>query len=154
MPTSTVKPRNAWEDRFRTPEVAELLALHPQNVSAVIDYARERLSSVPGVTEVLAWQGLPWRWTLVYRHEGEGPEAAWSYLSLQPSKPSICIPLTSELLQRLPLRKLSKSIRDGLRHSTEVAGTHWPQWELLSKSVLDDAWTIISMKTELLAAKV
>lgn len=135
---SVSKPRAAWEDRFRRPTVDELFDGLNKQLSSLAESWRARMRETPGVREELAWQGIPFRWTLVYRNDAR-PVA---YLVPQPVKAYVAIPIASDAVNRLPLRKLSKPVRDSLGAASLVNGQYWAQWELQSKAQLDELMLI------------
>ena len=147
MPTVS-KNRVAWEDRFRVPTPEELLHGPTKQADALIAECRERLLALEGVTEELSWHGVPWRWTFAYRLEDADPTRAFAYLVPQPGRARIAIPLTQPQLAALPLRKLSKFIRDGLLHATEVGGVRWAQWEPTARTQCEEILKIVEIKLQ------
>lgn len=138
---SSSKPRAAWEDRFRRPTVDELLEGLNKQLSSLAEACRERFGEISGVREELSWQGIPFRWTLVYRSESR-PERPAAYLVLQPVRAYLAIPIGAEAVGRLPLRKLSKPVRESLGAASLVNGLYWAQWDLQSKTQLDELMLI------------
>jgi len=133
-----VKTRLAWEDKFRRPKVEELFDHYPsKQLEAVAQAARARLREFTEVEEKIEWQGMPWRWTLTYTCEMD-PTRAWVYLIPDPAKVQLCIPLTTSMVQSLPMRRLKKVIRDGIVYSKFVAGTYWPCWDVPAKTNLEE----------------
>ncbi len=151
MASATFKPPSAWNDRFRTPTLEDLLEPFNRQLCGLIEAAREQLVELPDIRESLSWQGIPWRWTLVYRWLGE-PERAWAYLVLDPARLRLALPMTTELIAKLPAKKLARTTRDGIVQATEVAGVHWAQWELVNKPQLEELVSIARIKHELLVA--
>ncbi len=143
MPPTRTPVRPVWEDRFAKP-TADALRTSIDPVHAdLFDLARTRLAALPGAAEDLVWHGIPWRWTFVYR---QGPEAACSaiaYLVPKPDRPLIAIPIPHQVLSSVRLKKSSRLIREGLSQAKVVAGVYWPQWELASKSLLDEVVSLI-----------
>jgi len=133
---SPFKPRISWQDRFQTPGVAELLAPFAKPQLQLIEQARQSLLQLDGVTESIAWLGIPWRWTLAFGVEGAG--RPWAYLVPQPGKPLLAIPMSGETVAALPIRRLSKFIRDVIVLSPKVAGVHWMQWEITGRTQVED----------------
>lgn len=150
MTTSGQRSRSPWEDRFKTPTYEGLRDLNNKQIAAVFDAARARLSAIPDVTESLAWLGIPWRWSMEYRSPSD-PSRAWAVLVLQPAKPTISIPLPAPVLSRIPLTKLPRSIRDGLKAATPIAGVFWPTWECASKTQVDEVAQVLDMKRAIMA---
>lgn len=151
MSSATLKPRSAWNDRFRTPTLEDLFEPFNRQLTGLIDATREQLVEFPGVSEELSWQGIPWRWTLVYRWKGE-PDRAWAYVVLDPERLRLALPMTTELIAKLPAKKLSRTTRDGIVQASEVAGVHWAQWELVNKPQLEELMSIARTKHVLLVA--
>ena len=137
MPGMNYKPASVWENKFRTPAREDLLAGLAKPHAQLIEIARQRLREVPRVREELVWQGLPWRWTLAFRLEGEATRP-WAYLVPEPGKPRLVLSLTLDELTKVPVRKLSKPARDPLTHGVEVDGVHWVEWEITSRALLDE----------------
>ena len=125
--------RCPWEDRFRTPAVEELREGLGGDHTPLFDHVRERLRT-QGLDESLAWNGVPWRWSLVYRADA----ATIAYLVPQPGKPMIALVLPAAQLASLPVRKMSRTVRDGIIFSARVGGMHWPTWEITSKTLADE----------------
>lgn len=151
MPSLNLRSRDAWTDRFRAPSVEELKQPLGKQLGQLLEATRQRLVDFAGVREELSWQGIPWRWTLVYRWDAE-PDRPWAYVIPEPGKPRLALPLSAELIARLPARKLSKPVRDGIVHATEVASVRWAQWELTSKAQLEEILSIAGAKHEALTA--
>lgn len=149
MADIVVKARHAWEDRFRTPTWAELMTAFAKPQSSLLEHARERLLAVPMVRERLAWHGIPWRWSMSYAAEGEEPRAV-AFLIPQPGKPRLAVPLPAELVSVVPLRKLSKPVREAIVYAPQVAGVRWPSWELTGPSLLDEVLALVDQKVAVL----
>ena len=151
MARTFLRPRLAWEDRYRQPAVADLLAPFNKPIKDLLEVARERLRSFEGMTEEVSWQGIPWRWTFVYRFRDEMPRA-WAYLIPDPAKPQIALPLMPEVTETLRIRRLSRFIRDRIVFASQVNGVRWAQWEVSSKSQLDEILELAACKHTVLAA--
>lgn len=151
MSSATLKSRTAWHDRFRTPALDDLMEPFSRQLCGLIESTRQRLVAFPNISEELSWQGIPWRWTLVYRWAGQ-PERAWAYVVLDPSRVRLTLPMSTELIAKLPAKKLSRPTRDGIVQASEVAGVHWAQWELVNKPQLDELVGIVEAKHLLLTA--
>lgn len=149
MSAPSIKPRQAWQDRFRTPTIDELVAGFNKQLAGAVNHARERLLATEGIKEEVSWQGV-WRWTLVYRIPGD--DRAWAYIVMDPTKPRLAIPVPDELIAELPVKKLSKFVRDGLAHAPSVDGLRWAHWDIQGKTQADDILSLTEFK--LSAAKV
>lgn len=147
MNRRAIKPRSVWEDRFQTPTLDDLRAGLAKQHAQLFDLAREHLASFDGVRESIVWHGVPWRWTVTFAHAGES-RAPIAYLIPQPGRPLLAIPLPVESLSSIPLRRMSKAIRDGIVFAAEVGGVHWPTWELASKPLIDEIMNLLRRRLE------
>lgn len=141
---SAPKPRPIWENRFLRPTVESLLG---EVVKPAAQYAsgfREGMLSLEGVAEELAWHGIPWRWSFVFRVEAS-PVA---YLVPSPAKPLVCIPTPPAAIVGLPPKKLAKALREVVTAAPLVGGAHWAQWELSSKSQCDELLAFVQILRE------
>lgn len=151
MSAQTSKSRVAWLDRFRAPSPEDLLAPFNKQSSSLLEHARQRLLGVDGVKEDISWHGV-WNWTFVYRIPGEG-ERAWAYLIPDPAKPRIAVPVDDEIIPDLPIRKLSKFIRDGLTHAPTVDGVRWSCWDIANRTQVEDIVSLAQHKLKLADAE-
>ncbi len=71
---------------------------------------------------------------------------AGAYLVSGPSKPRLAVPVPDELITELPLKKLSKYVRDGLAHAPTVDGVRWAHWEVQGKTQVDDILSLAAYK--------
>jgi hypothetical protein len=145
------KPRLAWQDRFRAPSPEDLIAPFNKQSGALVEHARQRLLGVECVREEIAWHGV-WNWTFVYRIPGDG-DRAWAYLIPDPAKPRLAVPVEDEIIPELPIRKLSKFIRDGLTHAPIVDGVRWSCWEIANRTQVEDIVSLAQHKLKLANAE-
>jgi hypothetical protein len=110
-----------------------------------LGFVSEQVCGVQNVRESVQWLATPWRWTLVYSCELD-PTRALTYLVPDPAKPQVCVPLTTAMMQAIPLRRLKKNIREGIIYSKVVAGTFWPTWDLTSRTAGEDVLDLIQRK--------
>lgn len=153
--TVRIHDRVAWADQFLVPTQHELRSGLGKHAQAVLDCARLRLLDHPRVTESTAWHGVPWRWTLVYSvPQGKpgfkgGPSPALAYIVPEPTRLQMCVPLDVTQIESLPIRTMSKGLREGILVARSVAGVWWGTWEIPSKSALEEVLTLVSAKHEL-----
>src|SRR5437660_106426 len=72
--------RTAWSDKFRQPKIEELRSGLSKPLQQVLDDARQRLAEFEPETEWLVWQGVPWRWTLVYLRSNSSDQKVLAYI--------------------------------------------------------------------------
>lgn len=146
-----LKPPNAWENRFLTPSFIELKGGQNKTMGMLLEAARDRLLAFEGVRSEIAWQGIPWRWTLVFRVEGE-EAVAFAYLVPEPGKLQIAVPLRREFLESLQVKRLPRTIRDRIVFASEVAGVFWARFEFASRGQLDEIVDLLQRKQAFTAA--
>jgi len=121
------------------------LSAYPKPLSEWIEAVRTGLTELSGVRESIVWQGVPWRWTFIYRHEADS-QRGLAYLIPQPEKPLLAIPLPAEVVAALQPRKLSRSIRDVIVHAPSVAGLRWATWEIQSESQVEELLSLVTAR--------
>jgi len=100
--------------------------------------------SLPGTSEDVMWQGV-WHWTIAYRHESDTSRCL-AYLVADPTKPRLCIPVPNELVPLLPVRKLSRFVRDGILHAPVVGQIRWACWGLTLKSQVEELMLLMQFR--------
>jgi len=146
------KRRLAWEDPFVEPELEDLVEVYGRAELALFNAAREWLLGVGDSTEELSWQGLPWRWCLVYTIPGD-PTRAWAYLSPDPERPRLAIPFTGEMLQAMPMHRFKRHLKDVFAATNDVGGKFWPTFDVTTKGQLEDVLDLAKRKYVLVTGK-
>lgn len=149
-----IQPKHPWANKFRRPAAEELLEQYgSKQLAQLVAAARAELAGLDGVTETLSWNGVPWRWSFEYRQRGGGAQPL-AYLVPDPQRPQIAVPLTSDQIGMLPLRRLKRFVRDGIVHGRMVAHVYWPSWEFALRSQLDEVMDLVIRKHKLVGAAV
>lgn len=139
--------RDCWHERYSTPRLEQLTARYVPPTSDLLLPLLGGLRAIEGGTEELRWFGIPWRWSLGFRHALDlGRE--WAVVVLKPEKPDLVVPLTHAALERFPSRRFSRAIRDGIVHAPQVAGVFWAQWELSSRAQVDELLDLLKVKMD------
>lgn len=141
MRSSTLKPKPAWSNRFAMPTPAELRSGLVVETAPLFDHARRALSELVGVVETLKWMGVPWSWSLVYGPAGE-PEA-WAFLIPEPGRLQIAVALPSDRLGDIPVKRLSRFVRDGLLQTQVVGRACWPTWIVQTQVHVDEVVRLV-----------
>lgn len=143
MPLAT-KARPLWEDRFARPTAEALLGELPKPSAVLLASLRDGLLAMEGMTQDLSWQGVPWRWAFAFAAGGR----VAAYVVPNPVRPAACIPVPAGALAGTAGKKLSKPVRDVIRLAPSIGGVQWPQWELSSKSIVDELTTLVRLCVE------
>lgn len=144
MSRQEYKGPSPWENRYERPDVAALLSAFDAIGRQLIQSARTALSGLEGVSETIAWQGIPWRWCFVYALRGE--RRALAYLVPQPGRVYLAVPLTAEIVESIRPRRLSRATRDAIVHAPVVGGVRWVQWDLTGRAVLEEVVGLVELR--------
>lgn len=159
------QPKLSWANKFLRPSPDQLVSqCATKQLGQLVEAARKELSALVGVSETLSWQGVPWRWSFVYSLAGEdaGTPATGAHVTLRsqplaylipdPQRPQVSVPLSWQVVESLPMRRLKRFVRDGIVHSRLVGEVHWPTWDFSARSQLDEILDLIVRKYKLVGA--
>lgn len=145
-----------WHNQFQSPRpsASQLRAGFDKPMQTVFDAVRETFLSMDGLSEAVAWHGVPWRWTLVYQCQEDRPRhaletsttRAFAYLIPDPARLQVCLPLTGDQVVALPTGRLKKSSRDTIVFARTVAGVSWPTWTVDSRAAIEEFRALIEFK--------
>lgn len=139
----------AWLDRFATPSAAMLRAAYPKERAVYLDALRHGLGQIDGLSESIAWQGVPWRWSFVYSMRGREDDIhAWAYVIPDLEKLRVCVTLTADDLRRLNIRRMKRWIRDGIVFARSVGGVSWATFEVDSRAATEDLLDLLRRKAK------
>ena len=127
MTRSATAPRLPWEDRWTQPTVDQLLATVDPEPRRVLKTILRELDRHDGVTREVVWYGPGWNWTIQYQF-GSATDMATDilcYLVPKQDEPVVCVPLCDQEIQRLPVKRLNRVIRDGIRHAKCAVTVSW-----------------------------
>ena len=130
--------RLPWEDRFERPTVEDLRGHYNKQLVGYHDTARDFIHTFENIEETIGWHGLPWRWSYRFDIVGVTDERGWVYLVPDPSGPRLSIPMTEEMVEKLPKTRLKKHVREGIEHARTIGDVRWTDWQITGKAQLDD----------------
>ncbi len=145
-------PKGPWEDHWNTPEVEDLLhtLLEPANVliPQLLDKAREQVADLQCA---VVWHGSSWKWTLQYSApNAKGEPEVLFYFVPNPAEPLISVPLLPAQLEHLPIRRLNRYIRDGLRGAKWGVDIRWARWTPSQPSEIEHLADLLKRKGKIL----
>jgi hypothetical protein len=147
--------RHAWEDRWVEPTLAQLLEPYKDPAKRkVVDTLLEKLGHFPGIEYELIWYGSAWRWTACYSLlNGKGQRIeVMAYFVPNPAGPLLCIPMSEEVVSRLPIKRLNRIIREGIRSSKCAVSLHWAVWSPSALTEVDHLADLFKRKHKLVLA--
>ncbi len=143
--TTLVSGTTAWTHRFASPAVEDLLGELDQEHKELVEHARTCLGKIEGVVERLSWQGIPWRWTLVYADQSD-PDTLLAYVVPEPGRPQISVPLPTNVINQIKPRRVSRIVRDGILQASHVGEMYWPSWDLTSKTGVGEIIQLVKLR--------
>lgn len=146
--------KTPWTDKFRVPSIDELRHAIAKPNQRLFSSIRSDIGELADVSERLTWQGVPWRWTLAFSCGGESVDVgrALAYVIPDPSRLQICVPVTQEQLEHLPLKRMKKGVRDGVVFARSVAGVWWPTWDVPTEGAFEEVMELLGRKHKLVVA--
>jgi len=130
MTRSIANNRLAWEDRWTEPSVDQLLKPLNAQRKRQVGLILEELAEWDDIRQEVIWYGPGWNWTIQYKikatHDLESDILC--YIVPKVDSPIVCVPLGDHEIQRLPLKRLNKMIRNGIRVAKCAVSIHWAHW--------------------------
>ncbi len=121
--------RTAWQERWRKPTLEQLLELLKPHQRRNFEVLMAFMDESSRLSRHITWFGTGWKWTIndQYRDE-QGNEAQFLYLVPNVVQPLVCLPMTAAFIETVPLRRLSKFVREGIRSAKCAVDLHWATW--------------------------
>jgi hypothetical protein len=149
MASQAFTHRAPWADRWSQPRLEQLLSPLKSHHRRVFDHLMEYVDGLEGAQQSLLWYGPAWKWTIHYTlpvppTNGHKPTERTTFLYLVPrvESPTVCVPLSESMIAELPLPRLSKFVRDGIKMAKCAVTIHWATW---TPSQLAEATQIIDL---------
>lgn len=156
--------RLPWQDRWTKPSLDELLKPMDAQQRKYFQTLIDQLDGYEDVERELIWYGDSWKWTIHYTFKGEGTERArggqrgrnspstMCYLVPKTEQPLVCIPMADQHIQRLPMRRLVKYIREGIRSAKCAVATFWATWVPTARSETEVLGDLLKRKHKMFVA--
>jgi hypothetical protein len=132
-----------WTDQFTKPSLDDLLAGLNKADQALVVRCLDRFEQMGVAQRAVVWHGIPWNWTIAVKSDNDAPIA---YLVPEPRRPQLALRFPAANLAGVSLRRLPKPVRDGLLAAKVVNGIIWPEWQLISKTQVDELLALIEIK--------
>lgn len=154
MTRFATRTRPAWDDRWSQPTVKDLLSPHSDQHRKVIESLMEVAEELPDVQKSLIWYGAAWKWTVQYViRDAKGRDLdTLCYIVPRVDAPMLCVPLTDAQIARLPMKRLPKLVRDGVRGAKCAVSMHWATWTPTLQAEVTQLVELLRRKHKLLTA--
>lgn len=143
-----------WQNRWKEPSLDDLLSALKAHHRRVFEKLGEHLETLEPLQRTITWYGTGWHWTIEYRMvTGKGKATVAQplcYLVPKVESPLICVPLSEQVLEQLPMRRLSKFVRDGIKIAKCAVAIHWATWTPNNQSESEQLFDLIRRKHKIL----
>ena len=147
-----IRDRLPWEDRWSQPTYDELWEPQKEHHKRLLPAFLEGLQKFEDLEHTLAWHGTAWCWTIEVNMPSAdlGGKAAdqesFAYIVPRPETPLICIPLTDETIESMPMRRLNRFVRDGIKGAKQSVEQHWGKWTPTAQAEVDHLLDLVKRK--------
>jgi len=151
MTRAATKTRLPWEDRWSEPSLDDLLDPLNAQRRRQLELVIAELDDYEGLDRQIAWYGPGWFWTIQYRLKtGDVPASdVLCYLVPKVDGPIVCVPLATEEIDGLPMKRLNKMVRNGIRIAKCAVEIHWATWSPNNQSEINHLIDLIKRKYKL-----
>jgi len=151
MAQSNFRTRLAWEDRWNTPDREALIEPIKMPAKRAVEHLLDELAAIDNVKVAKTYFGPGWKWSFQFTlHNDEGQAVdVLAYVVPNPEGPLACVPLTDQIVDALPQRKLPRSIKDGLKSAKRAVSTHWASWSINNSTDFKAVMELIEHKIRL-----
>jgi len=136
MARQAVEARPPWADRWTEPTLEQLIEPLGETHRKPFTELIKAIDEFEQVERSMFWYGVSWKWTLHYQlFDAKGkPLGTLCYLVPKHDAPMICVPMSADQVHSLPIKRLNKMVRDGIRSAKCAIATHWAIWTPTSQS--------------------
>lgn len=149
--TTAQTAREAWENEFREPDLDTLRGMYEDAPLFLFDSLHSAALGYEGVSAELVWEGIPWRWCLRFAHPAD--EGVFAYLVPDPEGPLLCLPLSTECVDSIPLHRLKRYARDAIVKADKVESNRWVTWKVSAKTELEELLDMFKRKVRWLSQR-
>lgn len=154
MSTPEYAVKTPWQDRWAQPELEQLLAPLDEQRRKVVDILIEQIEAYPGVHKTLIWHGSSWCWTVefsLYAEDGKLIDTL-AYLVPNPESPVLCLPMKPAMVEKLPIKRLNRYIRDGIRVAKRAVDLYWATWTPTAVTETEHLMDLIKRRHKIMLA--
>ncbi len=148
MNKAAITRQSVWEDRWSQPEAEQLLEALSEHHRKPIEWLLEQVHHLDGIEQHLRWYGKAWKWTIELTFSDvEGNDlGVLAYIVPNPETPLVSVPLRDETYEELPMRRLNKYIREGIRSAKCAVELYWAGWTPSNKSEAEHLFDLLKRK--------
>jgi hypothetical protein len=158
----TASNRLAWSDRWSQPSLPQLLDPLKVHHRRVVDALLDQFGELDGLDRSIIWYGPAWKWTVHYSFATRNAKGVklpitpvpptLCYLVPRIESPMVCVPLSDEVIDHLPMTRLSRFIRDGIRMAKCAVAIHWACWTPSSQGDVAQIMELVKRRHKMVLA--
>ncbi len=155
-------PPSVWTNRWAPPTDEQLLSNLTGNTENHVRNLIQRVEdAAPGIERKVIWHGMSWRWTIQFtspsmlgfndasdQEEEEGRDLLYTIVP-NPLEVLVVIPLRPEHLEHLPIRRLNRYIRDGIRNAKWAVDLRWVKWIPTANTEVEHLLDLLKRKAKI-----
>ncbi|BAM04255.1 hypothetical protein [Phycisphaera mikurensis] len=155
-------PPSVWTNRWAPPTDEELLSNLTGNTENHVRNLIQRVEdAAPGIQRKVIWHGMSWRWTIQFtspsilgyndasdQEDEPGRDLLYTIVP-NPLEVLVVIPLRPEHLEHLPIRRLNRYIRDGIRNAKWAVDLRWVKWIPTANTEVEHLLDLLKRKAKI-----
>ena len=151
---SCIRRRLPWEDRWAQPSLDQLVDPIESQPAEAIQSLMAQIEGLDRVHRSVTWYGPAWKWTIEYQLVNEAGQdlGVLCYVVPSTASPVVCVPMTVSVIERLPMRRLNRFIRNSVRSAKCAVAIHWALWNLNTPAEVVHLMDLIKRKHKLVSA--
>ena len=133
MSETSSNQQSAWEDRWVKPTFDMLMNVYdPLGRKRILEQLFANFDQFDNIRREIVWYGDAWKWTeqfILIDEKGKDVDVM-VYFVPNPETPLICVPMREDMIESLPLKRLNKFIREGIRSAVAKCAVEvaWASW--------------------------
>ncbi len=156
MSRTAIKARLAWQERWHQPRLDQLLKPINAQRRKLIELIMSHTEQFEGLEQQIVWYGAGWHWTIQYvMVDPAQPQESDVLVYIVPKVdgPLVSVPLFDGEIAQLPMRRLNKMIRNGIRLAKCAVSVHWSIWSPTNQTEVTHINDLIKRKHKLAFGK-
>jgi hypothetical protein len=141
-----------WEDRWHEPQVEQLFPPIQEQPRRALKGLMSDIEKLGKFVREVCWYGPAWKWTIEYRVPDQNQvEHVLCYLVPSSAGPLVCVPFSDDVIAQLPMRRLNKFVRNGIRSAKCAVAVHWATWNLTASTEAGHLTDLVKRKHKIIS---
>ncbi len=156
MTSTATSTRLPWQDRWNEPTVEQLLKPLNAQRRRLLELIMKEADLCQETEQQIVWYGPGWNWTIQYSFKDKQDSLesdVFCYLVANVETPLVSVPLSDAEIEKLPMRRLNKLIRNGIHNAKCAVAIHWAKWTPTNQTEIAHINDLIKRKYKLATGK-